>query len=535
MRARSSARGSWSPRKVSSPWASRPKPNPPVNQPPTRLQSAVIPGSHTRKDPAPRPDKPPRRRGWLLRRALAALGVLTVLVTVGGLAAAVWVQKTYLTDLPPLPAREQLYAFNRTPAIKFFDRTGQPIAERGPRYGDQVFVAQLPAYVPRAMLAAEDRRFYSHGAVDLWAIGRAAFANHKAGKIVEGGSTLTQQLAKTLFLTPDQTFRRKVQEAVLAERLHRLLSKDEILELYLNRVYYGANTFGLDGASRTYFGKPASQLTLPEAALLAAIPKAPTRLALNHGMEQALPRSHMVLHRMQREGWITAEEEARAIAAPPKLAATAQADDGDFGWALDYAATEAIRMAGPNSPDLLVRLSIDPKLQRSAAQILRQTVRAEGRASRMSEAALVSLAPDGGIRAMVGGTDYASSVFNRAVQARRQPGSSFKPFIYATALERGVRPTDIRVDAPLRIGRWSPENYGGGHYGAVMVQTALARSINTVAVRLAQEAGPAAIGSLVRRFGFTSLPDEPGLSVALGAYEGSVREMASAFQVFQQA
>jgi penicillin-binding protein 1A len=483
-------------------------------------------GRGARKPPKP---KRPSVSPWVLTTAAVALMAFSL----GALAAAVWFEKAYLAELPPIPDQAALYAANRAPAIKFYDRNGQLIAARGPRYGDHVVLAALPPYVPKAMLAAEDRRFYSHGAVDLRAIARAAVANHKAGRVVEGGSTLTQQLAKTLFLTPDQTFRRKIQEAFLAERIERVMSKDEVLELYLNRIYFGANTFGLDGAARTYFGKPAARLTLGEAALLAALPKAPTRLALHHGMDAALVRSRLVLGRMEVEGWITADQKARALAERPALAPTAQPNDGDFGWALDYATAEALRMAGPGSPDLMVRLTIDPRLQRRGAAIVRGAVAANRKAG-VSEAALVSLAPDGAIRAMVGGVDYRRSVFNRAVQARRQPGSSFKPFVYAAALENGVRPTDVRVDAPIRIGGWTPDNYGGGHAGAVTVQAALARSINTVAVRLAQETGAPAIASLAHRFGLTTVPNEPGLSVALGAYEVTVLEMTSAFQVFQQ-
>lgn len=499
----------------------------PVNRPPPDPAAEPAEAFGRGGGKAPRPDRPPRR--WL-STSLALVLMITAVAALGG---AMWFQRTYLNDLPALPGREGLYVVNREPAIRFYDRTGALIAARGPRYGDQIRLSDLPAYAPKAMLAAEDRRFYRHGAVDLWAIGRAAVANQRAGKVVEGGSTLSQQLVKTLFLTPDQTFRRKVQEAVLAVRMEQLLTKDEVLELYLNRIYFGANTYGIDGAARTYFGKPAGQLTLPEAALLAALPKAPTRLALHHGMPEALQRSHLVLQRMQREGWITPEAAQQAMAARPALAPTAAPNDGDFGWALDFATAEAIRMAGPNSPDLMVRLTIDPRLQRRGAAILRGAVRAS-RAARVSEGALVSLGSDGAVRAMVGGVDYSRSVFNRAAQARRQPGSSFKPFIYAAALERGVLPTDVRLDAPLLIDGWSPQNYGGGYSGAVYVQAALARSINTVAVRLAQEAGPEALGSIARRFGFTTLPDRPSLAVALGAYEVSVLEMTSAFQIFQQ-
>jgi penicillin-binding protein 1A len=487
--------------------------------------------------PAPPPPRP-RKRGVLGRILLWFVWIALSLAVVGAAAAYMgwrYVERTYLADVPDLPPREQLFAANRAPAIRFTDRTGQVIASRGPRFGDRVRLSELPAHVPRAFLAVEDRRFYKHGAVDPWAIGRAAWANHKAKRVVEGGSTLTQQLAKGLFLTPEQTLKRKLQEAYMAHRLEQVLTKDEVLELYLNRVYFGANTFGVDGAARTYFGKPAQDLTLAEAALLAALPKAPSKLALHRQMDAALVRAHTVLDRMVREGWITPEAAAAAKRERPVLVATAQPNDGDFGWALDYATTEVIKLAGPNSPDLVVRLTIDPRLQRTAAETVRDVVHGAGRAAGASEGALVALGPDGAIRAMVGGTDYSESVFNRAAQAKRQPGSSFKPFVYATALEAGVLPSDTREDAPVSIGGWKPQNYGGGYKGTVTVASALAQSINTVAAKLAEEVGGSAIAGLAHRFGFTSIPDNPNLSISLGAYEVSVLEMASGFSVFQQA
>lgn len=444
---------------------------------------------------------------------------------------AIWF--AYLRDMPRLPPREAIYAANRAPAIRFLDRTGQVIAARGPRYGERVRLADLPEHVPLAFLAAEDRRFYQHGPVDLRAIARAAFVNWRTGEVVQGGSTLSQQLAKGLFLTPEQTLKRKVQEAVLAARLETALGKDEVLELYLNRVFFGANTYGIDGAARAYFGKPASRLTLGEAALLAALPKAPSRLAPTRNMEGALARSRIVLGEMRRNGWIGAADEAAALASPPRLSPDARQDIADFGYALDFATAEVVRLAGPDAPDLQVRLSLDPALQRSAALIVRRVLAEDGRTAGATQAALVALGADGGVRAMVGGTDYDETPFNRAVQARRQPGSAFKPFIYAAALEKGVQPTDVRVDGPVRIGAWAPRNYGGGYSGPVTVETALARSINTVAVKLAREAGPEAIGALLRRFGFSGVPPRPDLSIALGAYEVNVLEMAGGFQVFQ--
>ena len=467
----------------------------------------------------------------------SAVAIL-VLVVAGAIAAGVawnYISKTYLQDLPQVPTRQEIYASKRAPAIKFYDMNGQFIASRGPQYGENVRLAALPDYVPKAFLAAEDRRFYQHGAVDPWAIARAARANHKAGRVVEGGSTITQQLAKGMFLSPEQNLKRKIQEAALAYKLEQMLTKDEVLELYLDRIYFGANTFGLDGASRTYFGKPATQLNLSEAALLASLPKAPSRMALHRNMDKALQRQRLVLERMRGENWISDAEMRAARAAPPKLAATALANEGDNGYLIDYAQAEVLRMVGENSPDLNVTLTVDPRLQAAGAQVLRRIIEVDGKASGASQGAMIALDSTGAIRTMVGGVDYTKSVFNRAVQAKRQPGSSFKPFIYAAALERGVLPTDTRVDEPVKIGDWEPKNYGGKYAGAVTVESALARSLNTVAVQLGQEVGPEAIANLAGRFGISTLPPSPNLSVSLGAYEVPLIEMTSAYQVFQQA
>jgi penicillin-binding protein 1A len=476
--------------------------------------------------PTPRSAKRRLRPG----PALGALAAVAVVIA-AGFSLAVWA--AWLRETPDLPPREALYAANRAPAIRFVDRDGALIAARGPRYGERVALAELPEHVPLAFLAAEDRRFYQHGPIDLRAILRAMWRNWRAGEVVQGGSTLSQQLAKGLFLTPEQTLERKAQEAVLAARLERALGKDGVLELYLNRVYFGANAYGVDGAARAYFGKPASALNLGEAALLAALPKAPSRLAPTRNMAGALARSRLVLAEMRRNGWITADQEAAALAAPPRLAPDARRDLAAFGYALDFATAETVRLAGADAPDLEVRLSLDSALQRQAATILRDAVETEGRALGATEGAIVVLGADAGVRAMSGGTDYDASPFNRAVQARRQPASAFKPFIYAAALEKGLTPASVRVDGPVRIGAWAPRNYGGGYRGPVTLETALARSINTVAVKLAREAGPQAIGEVARRFGFTGLPTRPDLTIALGAHEVSVLEMAGGFQVFQ--
>ena len=466
----------------------------------------------------------------ILRLVLA----LALLAAVGAAAGGFYVWRTYLSDLPPIPDQQALWSVNRAPGMRFEDRYGRVIATRGPKHGSPVRLAGLPGYVPRAFLAAEDRRFYRHGALDWQGMSRAMRANLAAHRWVQGGSTITQQIAKTLFLKPDRTLKRKAQEAVIAWRLEQRMGKDEILELYLNRIFFGANAYGLDAAAQTYFAKPASQLTLPEAALLAALPKAPTRLALTNDYDAALARSRLVLANMREEGWITPDDERAALAQPPKLAPESPGE-GDFGYVLDLAAAQAVKIAGETAPDLVVRLTIDPALQTAGQTIVRQEMAGAGRAAGARQAALAAMTPDGAIRALVGGVDHRLSPFNRAVQAQRQPGSSYKPFVYAAAVENGARAGDVRQDAPIRFGRWAPENSGGGYRGPVNLATALALSINTVAVRLGAEVGQAKLGEIAHRFGLVDIPERPDLSVSLGAYEVNLLELTSAYQVFQNA
>lgn len=444
------------------------------------------------------------------------------------------IRGAYLDNLPEIPSRAELHTLNRTPGLRFVDRSGQLIAVRGPRYGQWVKLQDLPEHVTLAFLAAEDHRFYEHGPVDLQAIARAALANIRSGEVVQGGSTLSQQLAKDLFLTPEQTFRRKIQEAVLATRLERAFGKDEVLELYLNRIFFGANAYGIDGAAQAYFGKPAASLTLAEAALLAALPKAPSRLAPHRNMEAALARSHAVLNRMVEIGWITPSQRDKAQADRPRLNRKG-AEPAHLGYVLDYATAEVVRLIGPNAPPVEVHLSLDAGLQEAASRIVAETLKGPAARLGASQAAVVTLGEDGGVRAMVGGADYGLSAYNRAAQALRQPGSAFKPFVYAAALEYGARASDIRQDAPVEFGDWRPQNYGGSYAGPVTLQTALARSINTVAVNLASEVGPGQVGSLAARFGITTLPAQAQLSIALGAYEVRLIELAGAYSVFQHA
>ncbi len=502
-----------------------------IEPPPGTNAPSSGPGA-SGKPPFGRGRRPPPRAG---RGGLpawgAALIVLAAILLVGGLGAALEFGRL-LDGVPEIPDKNALAAANEAPGMTFEDATGKVIATRGPHHGHSVVLSELPAYVPHAFLAAEDRRFYRHGPVDLQGISRALAANWRAGRTVQGGSTLTQQLAKTLYLKPDQTWTRKFQEAVIAVRLEQRMSKDEVLELYLNRIFFGDNAYGVDAAAQTYFGKPASGLNLQEAALLAALPKAPTRLALTNDMPAALRRSRLVLANMRAEGWITPQEEEAALVSPPKLAPEAQGE-GDYGYVLDMAAAQAVQIAGGSAPDLIVRLTIDPHLQETAQSVVREALADSGRRADAHQGALVLLAPDGAIRALVGGLDHRASAYNRVTQAQRQPGSAFKPFIYAAALENGVKPTDIRQDQPVQFGLWSPSNYGGGYRGPVTVADALAHSINSVAAQLANEVGPDKLGEISHRFGLSSIPAMPSLSIALGAYEVNLLELTAGYQVFQ--
>lgn len=473
--------------------------------------------------PPPKPARPWRRWALIVALALLLAGVLA--------AAQTWRWVTH--DLPTVPDAQGLWSLNRPPGIAFTDREGHVLVTRGSRHGRAVRLAELPPYVARAFLAAEDRRFYEHSGVDFQGIARALWVNWQEGRTVQGGSTLTQQLVRTIFLTNDRTFRRKAQEALLARELERRLSKDAILELYLNRVFFGENAYGVDAAALAYFGHGARQLTLAESALLAALPKAPSRLDPTNDFEAALQRSHLILRLMRQERWISDDELNRALIQPPRLADIEQGE-GAMAWVYDLAARQARELAGPNAPDLVVRLTVDPAMQATAQAILTRAIRNEGRRQGATQGALVAIGPDGSIRALIGGTSWRESPFNRAWQAHRQPGSAYKPFVYAAAIERGVHPSDIRIDGPVTLAGWTPQNYGGTFHGPVTVAEGLANSFNTISAQLASEVGPTRLGDLAHRFGLMDIPDAPGLSVSLGAYEVTPLELAGGYAVFQQ-
>jgi penicillin-binding protein 1A len=469
-----------------------------------------------------RPDSLLRRWG---RPALRVVGtaVATGVVTF----AMLW--NTMFAQMPVLPDKQSLWTLNREPAVEFIDTNGATIAVRGPRYGRAVRLTDVPKHVVDAFVGAEDKRFREHTGVDVWAIVRAMLANVRAGRTVEGASTITQQLVKNLFLTPDQTLKRKAQEARLANDLERMLTKDEILELYLNRIYLGAGAYGLDAAAHTYFGKAPKDLTLAESAMLASFPKAPSRFAQQAQSARAKERQAYVLEQMVEAGFIT-QTQADEAEAQTLVFATNQPDSFS-GHALDYAVERVHDILANAPPDMVIKLSLDLKLQAAAQQAVEHGLDTMGKDRRASEgAALVIDNATGAIRAMVGGRDYLKSQFNRATQARRQPGSSFKMFVYAAALEDGLTPGTVRFDMPVTIQNWRPRNYGGEYMGAVTLSYALAESLNTVAAQIGNEIGIEKVTALAHEFGVRSeLHNYP--SITLGSDEVTLMEMTTGFGV----
>lgn len=467
------------------------------------------------------------RRLSPLRVLLLAIGFL---ILCGG-GWALWKWQSLHSGMPKLPDAADLWQAQREASIEFIDSEGNTLAVRGPRYGRAISVADLPRHVPQAFIAAEDKRFYEHDGADEAAIARAAISNAAAGETVSGASTITQQLVKNLVLDSRQTMQRKAQEITLARQLEKKLTKDEILSLYLNRIYFGAGLYGIDAASRHYFGKPPSELKVHEAALLAALPKAPSKLNLRDNLEGAKSRQLYVLKEMESEKFISKQEAAAAreaeinIIAPPVY-------DPQLGYALDAAAERLSAMLPRVPGDAVVQLTINPKLQKATQAALAGRLEKDGKALAASQASALIVDRNGRVVAFTGGVDYAASPFNRVTQSRRQPGSSFKPFVFALALEDGYSPYDVFNDRPITIGKWQPVNYSGEYHGPMTLSEALTRSTNTVAAELGNETNPERVAALAKRFGIAS-EMKPYPSIALGSQEVSLWELVRAYGVFQ--
>ncbi len=425
-----------------------------------------------------------------------------------------------------LPDTSSLMAETRGQGITILDIHGRTIATRGASSSPVVQVEDLPPRVTTAFLAIEDRRFYRHWGVDPGGLVRASLANMRAGQVVQGGSTITQQLAKNLFLTSERTFRRKVQETLLALWLEARFSKNEILTLYLNRVYFGSGAYGIDAAAQRYFGLAARDLSLNQAAMLAGLLKAPSRYSPAAHPEAAAARMEIVLEAMVDAGFL--DPDARALGARAPVAFTlATATDGS-GHVVDWLMERLPAYIGGTTGNLVVETTLDLDVQYTAEQVLRAVLADEGDARDAHEGAIVVFDLSGGVVAMVGGRSYAESQFNRATQARRQPGSAFKPFVYLAALEEGFRPDSIVIDEAIEIDGWTPENFSGEFEGFMTLEEAFSRSVNSVAVRLTQQVGAEEVARTARRMGITT-PLAPLPSLALGAVELSPFELTSAY------
>jgi penicillin-binding protein 1A len=472
---------------------------------------------------------------WLARPRGPAAKILTfsaVLLALP-LLALVFAPGILSQMAPPLDTRQNLYAINRPIAFTFLDSQGNQIGHRGAIVGERLKLEQMPAYLPAAFIAVEDRRFYSHGGIDVQGLLRAMWVNFHAGHVVQGGSTITQQTAKIIFLNPKRTYARKMEELFDAESLENSLTKKQILELYLNRIYLGSGAYGVDGASRVYFGKSARDLTLSEAAMLGTLTTAPSVFSPRRDLAAAQDRASHVLAEMVKTHAITRAQAEDARAHPAVITDRALQDARNFF--LDTAADEATRLASvngqPPSADLVVRTTLDTHLQDAARHSLNRVLAKEGRRARAHEGAVIVMKPDGAISALVGGRDYDESVFNRATQAKRQPGSAFKPFVYLTALENGTSPWETRTDGDVDINGWSPTNYGGRTYGTITLANALAHSVNTITASLGQEVGIANVVETAQRLGIKS-PLEPNASLALGTSEVTPLEMTAAYGAF---
>jgi penicillin-binding protein 1A len=426
-------------------------------------------------------------------------------------------------------------------SVVFLDRYGARIGDRGTRINDTVPLEEFPDHLIKAVLATEDRRFYEHFGIDFAGTFRAIGANARAGGVVQGGSSITQQLAKNLFLNNERTLERKVKEAFLALWLETRLTKKEILKLYLDRAYLGGGSYGVDAAAQYYFNKSVREVNLSEAAMLAGLFKAPTRFAPHVNLAAARARANTVLDNLVESGMMTEGQVYGARRNPAKT--VDRRDEETPNYYLDYAFREVQGIVDTLPPSVservfVVRTGLDINIQRAMDTALNESLRQFGRDYNVTQGAMVLMEPNGVIRAMTGGRDYGESQFNRATDSQRQPGSSFKPYTYATALMNGFKPTSIIIDSPVCIGNWCPRNYSGGYSGAVSLIQAITNSINIVPVKLSialgngnARIGRAKIVETARKMGIRSpLPDTP--SLPLGADGVTVLEHTAAYATF---
>ncbi|MBU4529382.1 PBP1A family penicillin-binding protein [Hoeflea sp.] len=448
---------------------------------------------------------------------VAAAFAIGIVLTAG---VVIWaVRDMPLADiLPPL----------EEPRLELVTAAGETLYTQGAYRAGYVPLVDMPPTLVSAVIAVEDRRFYSHGGIDLRAIARAAIANLRGGGISQGGSTITQQLVKVLYLSPERTFQRKLQEMVLAIALERQFGKDRILELYLNSVYLGSGAWGAPAAAEIYFGHTIAELSHAEAAVLAAGIRAPSQINLLADPETTRSRAALVLQLMRDQDLIAQDETMAAAVSDVALLEARPPPSRAGSYYVDWVLKRSAELSDLVDGQFTVTATIDPVLQNEAERIVAEIMAGPGLAAGASQAALVAMTPDGQVRAMVGGVDYETSQFNRATDAMRQPGSVFKLPVYLAAIAIGMTPGTVVSDAPIEIEGWSPENYGGGNSGRVTLTEAFARSLNAATVRLAQDIGTENIIAVARQLGIEGELTE-GLSLALGTSEVTLLDMTEAY------
>ncbi len=450
----------------------------------------------------------------------------TATAGVWGIIAVLLVSGWFFLTLPNI---DNALESTRQPTVTILSADGAVLAAQGDLYGLPVQLADVPDALPKAIMATEDRRFYSHFGVDVFGLMRAAWRNAWAGRVVQGGSTITQQVAKNLFLTPERSIKRKVQELMLALWLEYRFSKDQIMTIYLNRVYLGAGTYGVDAAARKYFGKSVSKISTYQSALIAGLLKAPSRYNPHASKERSQGRTEQVLKNMVAAGYLT---EAQASSALKKQGRTLQSASKRIGRHFaDWVMAQVPSYVSSGDRDLTVITTLDAKLQRQTERLVRAAVSKNRKTLNVKEGAALVMTPNGAVLAMVGGTNYGASQFNRTTQALRQPGSTFKPFVFLAGMDAGLTPESRLSDAPVDVAGWKPQNYKRTFAGDMSLLDAMTNSINTVAVRVAEKAGVERVLKTLKRYGITSKM-QPDLGLALGTSEVTMMELTAAYAAF---
>ncbi|MEO1459181.1 MAG: PBP1A family penicillin-binding protein, partial [Pseudomonadota bacterium] len=426
-----------------------------------------------------------------------------------------------------LPSSDALFDGRGGGSVTMLDRNGNVFAWRGEQYGGDLRASEVSPHLIHAIVATEDRRFWRHLGLDPIGLARAMVANFRAGRIVQGGSTLTQQTAKNVFLSSERSIERKLKEVPMALALELKYTKEEILSIYLNRVYLGAGSYGFEAASQRYFGKSARLLSPSEAAMLAGLLRAPSRYSPTADLALAQGRAGVIIRLMEREGYLTESQVVDALTNPAQLSQAAAARAGGYfaDWVME---TAPAFLATETTEDVTIATTFDPRLQRAAEEAVASVFAEKVRKGSVAQAAVVVMSYDGAVRAVVGGRDRGVGQFNRASQALRQTGSAFKAVVYAAGLEAGMHPGDVFDDSPVSVEGWSPANYTRRFRGTVTMEEAFARSINSVAVRVSESAGRERVRTLAREMGFESAI-APGPAIALGTSEATPVEMAGVF------